>query len=207
MFQRDYILRMIEMMGDFMRRVGELMDELSQLRLMDGLCRRQCGLPLRALETLATESLLELLAPAPRLFASELLYNRALMEGVAIDEADELRLKSFRLLVSLCDEGALCEARAARAQELKLALLNSLDTSDLMQCARFLYEGERYADMEDAIFEAAERADGGERADAVKLGISLLRDAAKADAGALALARTSSGELRLSARELEQMKL
>ena len=28
MFQRDYILRMIEMMGDLMRRVKELMDEL-----------------------------------------------------------------------------------------------------------------------------------------------------------------------------------
>ena len=32
MFQRDYILRMIEMMGDLMRRVKELMDELAQMR-------------------------------------------------------------------------------------------------------------------------------------------------------------------------------
>ncbi len=77
MFQHDYILRMIEMMGDLMRRVKELMDELSQMRLMDEACRRHCGLPMGALEALSAESLVELLAPTPRLFASELLYTRA----------------------------------------------------------------------------------------------------------------------------------
>ena len=50
MFQRDYILRMIEMMGDLMRRVKELMDELARMRLLEEVCRRQCGLPLSALE-------------------------------------------------------------------------------------------------------------------------------------------------------------
>ena len=74
MFQRDYILRMIEMMGDLMRRVKELMDELAQMRLLDGASRKRCGLPLSALETLSAESLTELLSPAPRLFASELIY-------------------------------------------------------------------------------------------------------------------------------------
>ena len=38
MFQRDYILRMIEMMGDLMRRVKELMDELAQMRLLEERC-------------------------------------------------------------------------------------------------------------------------------------------------------------------------
>ena len=56
MFQRDYILRMIEMMGDLMRRVKELMDELARMRLLEEACRRQCGLPLSALETLSTEA-------------------------------------------------------------------------------------------------------------------------------------------------------
>ena len=39
MFQRDYILRMIEMMGDLMRRVKELMDELARMRLLEEACR------------------------------------------------------------------------------------------------------------------------------------------------------------------------
>ena len=38
-FQRDYILRMIEMMGDLMRRVKELMDELARMRLLEEACR------------------------------------------------------------------------------------------------------------------------------------------------------------------------
>ena len=101
MFQRDYILRMIEMMGDLMRRVKELMDELSQMRLLEEACRRRCGLPLSALETLTTESLTELLSPTPRLFASELLYLRATALPAPWEEGRMLRLKSLRLLLTL----------------------------------------------------------------------------------------------------------
>ena len=92
MFQRDYILRMIEMMGDLMRRVKELMDELARMRLLEEVCRRQCGLPLSALETLSTESLTELLSPTPRLFASELIYLRATASPALWDEGRMLRL-------------------------------------------------------------------------------------------------------------------
>lgn len=198
---------MIEMMGDFMRKVGELMDELSRIKAMDGLCRRQCGMPLEAIETLGTDSLEQLLAPAPRLFASELLYRRTVVTSLPIDAEEDMLLKSFRLLISLYDEGALCELRAARAQQLKLRLLDCLDAQDLMRCAMFLSEGECYADMEDAIFEAVERAEPAERGEAVALGIRLLMSAAHADESALALARTSAGELLLSARELEQMRV
>lgn len=95
MFQRDYILRMIEMMGDLMRRVKELMDELAQMRLLEEVCRRQCGLPLSALETLSTESLTEMLSPTPRLFASELLYLRATASPARWEEGRMLRLKSL----------------------------------------------------------------------------------------------------------------
>ncbi len=203
MFQRDYILRMIEMMGDFMRKVGKLMDEFTRLKQMDSFCRERCGIPLEALESLTALSLEELLAPAPRFVASELLYQCAGLTKITPNRKYELLLKSFRLLVSLCDEGPLCEARGERVQELKLRLLSSLEVRDLMRCAEFLSQGERYADMEDAVFEAYERTSGSEKEKVRALGIRLLRKAANADCQTLALARTSSEELRLSADELE----
>lgn len=204
MFQRDYILRMIEMMGDLMRRVKELMDELSQMRLLEEACRRQCGLPLSALETLTTESLTELLSPTPRLFASELLYLRATALPAPWEEGRMLRLKSMRLLLTLEEEGPLCELRAARVQALKLELADLLLPEDLMACAAFLRQGGAYADMEDALFEAAERCAPQERAACVRKGVCMLREAARAPAQDLAFGRTSAHELRLSARELEE---
>lgn len=204
MFQRDYILRMIEMMGDLMRRVKELMDELAQMRLLEEACRRRCGLPLSALETLSAESLTELLSPTPRLFASELLYLRATALPAPWEEGRMLRLKSLRLLLTLEEEGPLCELRAARVQALKLELADLLLPEDLMACAAFLRQGGAYADMEDALFEAAERCAPQEREACVRAGVNMLRDAARAPAQDLAFGRTSAHELRLSARELEE---
>ena len=205
MFQRDYILRMIEMMGDFMRRITELMDELSQKKLMDEACRRNCGLPLETIELLSAESLEEMLGQTPRLFASELLYIRATTLPQALEDAEERLLKSFRLLISLNGEGALCELRALRAQELKLRLLERLNDADLWRCAMFLSQGEAYADMEDAIFEAAERApDDVTFQTIVEQGEAMLRSASHADATTLAFARTSAEELCASAEELLQ---
>ena len=47
-----------------------------------------------------------------------------------------LRLKSLRLLLTLEEEGPLCELRAARVQALKLELADLLLPEDLMACAR-----------------------------------------------------------------------
>lgn len=204
MFQRDYILRMIEMMGDLMRRVKEMMDELAQMRLLEEACRRQCGLPLSALETLSAASLTDLLSPTPRLFASELIYLRATALPAPWEEGRMLRLKSLRLLLTLAEEGPLCELRAPRVQRLKVELLDLLLPEDLMACAAFLRQGGAYADMEDALFEAAERCAPPEREAFVRTGAQMLREAARAPAADLAFARTSAHELRLSARELEE---
>lgn len=202
MFQRDYILRMIEMMGDLMRRVKELMDELSQMRLMDEACRRHCGLPMEAVEALSAQSLLDMLAPMPRLFASELLFTRATAFEVGVEDERELKRRSLWLLSSLWQEGPLCELRAARVQQLKLNLLPWLTADELMTCAEFLFQASAYADMEDAIFEAAERSEPYERLRHIARGETLLRMAARAPQPDLVLARTSAQELRLSAREL-----
>lgn len=204
MFQRDYILRLVEMMGDLARRVAELMDELDQMKLLDDKLRELCGMPLRAIEELSAESLCEMLAPKPRLFASETLYIRAMLTH-ADCERDALLYKSLRLLGTLHDEGPLCEARLARMRELKAATLPMLDGDDLMNCARFFSQAESYGDMEDAIFEALDRAaDDGARDGFASEGAAMLRAAAHADERTLAFCCMTGSELRESARELEQ---
>lgn len=202
MFQRDYILRMIEMMGDLMRRVKELMDELSQMKLLDEACRRHCGLPMDAVVALGHESLEELLAPTPRLFASELLYARATQFSLPLEDEEALLLKSLRLLVSLWEQGPLCEVRSARLKELKARLLPQLNARDLSLCAEFLCAAEEYADMEDAIFQMVEAAQSDERMRYELRGEAMLRAAARVSEKTLTLARTSSHELREAAREL-----
>lgn len=204
MFQRDYILRLIEMMGDLARRVAELMDELDQLKLLDDKCREHCGMSFQALETLSVESLCDMLAPKPRWIASEMLWLRANMPGAQWDERNALLLKSLRLLCSLSDEGPLCEMRLPRMRDLKAELFPLLAYDDLMGCARFFSQGESYGDMEDALFQAWERADPWARPACAKEGAGLLRDAARADEKTLAFCGMTGHELRLSARELEE---
>ncbi|MEG2206663.1 MAG: DUF6483 family protein [Clostridia bacterium] len=202
MFQRDYVLRMIEMMGEFMRRVKDLMDEHSQLRLLDRACHQNCGLPLDTLEALSAESLCQLLAPTPCFVASELLYCRATNFTMPAEAADERLLKSLRLLASLKEEGPLCELRAPRLREMKARLLPMLTAEDLMLCAEFFAQAEAYADMEDALFQAVDIARVEELPGDIAVGEALLQKAAKASEQALALAFTSGRELREAAREL-----
>ncbi len=107
-FERDYILRIIRMIGDLLRRIAELMDDLSRMRLMDDACRRFCGMTLATADTLSADSLRELLSPMPRLWMSELLYARATMTQQDADmQADRLD-KAVRLLASLHNERRLC---------------------------------------------------------------------------------------------------
>lgn len=177
MFQRDYILRLIELMSNLSQRVSELMDELRQMRLLDNGCRRYCGLPLAAIEALHSDSLIELLAPSARLFASELLYTRATLSQ---PNGEELKLKSLRLLASMYTEGLLCELHALRLKVLKQELLNELTADDLMACAEFFFQGGEYADMKDAIFRAIEVSGTIERRRHTERGVTLLTSAAVA---------------------------
>lgn len=203
-FERDYILRMIQMMGDFMRRVAEMMDDAERARAMDGECRRLCGMPLSAAETLDAASLIELSPPVSRFMLAELLYVKAKASSrLPYGEADALLCKALRLLASLADEPRLCDLRAARLAELKQDTLPLLDAADLMACARFFAQAERYDEMEDALFQAIPLAAPHEREAAKAEAAALLRAAAHAPEQALALCGMTAAELRASARELE----
>ena len=203
MFQRDYILRMIEMMGDLARRVAELMEQLEYLHLLDEESRLNCGMPLKALEELSENSLMEMLAPEPLLYASELLYLRAMEPSMQWDDRDRILLKSLRLLASLTGESILCELRAPRLKECKAAVLPLLNSDDLLQCARFFSEAGCFDEMEDALFQGLERISNPIRATALAAeGQAMLLAAAKAPQEALAYCRMTEQELLEAAGEL-----
>ncbi len=204
MFQRDYILRMIEMMGDLARKVAQLMEELEYLHQLDDASRLHCGMPLKALEELSHESLIEMMGPEPRLYASELLYLRAMERRVQWDARDQLLVKSLRLLASLWEESVLCEVRCPRLMELKQAVLPLLNGQDLWMCARFFSEGDRYDEMEDALFQAVEcTEDRLQRLTFAQQGKVLLEEAAShASEAALAYCRMTREELMQAAQDL-----
>jgi hypothetical protein len=210
MFQRDYILRLIEMIGNVARRVAELTDQLKYLHLLDDESRLNCGMPLKTLEELSSESLTEMLGTEPRLYASELLYLRAMEANVYWEQRDALLLKALRLLASLTEESLLCELRAPRLQELKLALLPQLAATDLFACAAFFESGGVYDCMEDALFQAMDRLNAEAqtpcsqaKAELARKGAAMLRAAINASDETLALCGMSREELEQAALELE----
>lgn len=204
MFQRDYILRMIEMMGDLARKVAQLMEELEYLHQLDDASRLHCGLPLKALEELSYESLIEMLGPEPRLYASEILYLRAMERSIRWEAQDEMMLKSLRLLASLTDESLLCELRSPRLKELKSQVQQLLTAEDLYQCAVFFGAGDCYDEMEDSLFQAVECTnDYSQRSALIENGCLLLTEAAtSATESALAYCRMTRDELNHAAWEL-----
>lgn len=207
-FQRDYILRMIEMMGDLMRRVRELMDNLQRMRLLSDACLRHTGIPLDTAEQLTAESLETMLQPMPRLLMSEILFTKAETFSLPIEEQEELLHKSFHLLASLWEEGELCELRVDRLLEMKERIRPRLTVNELLCCARFCQECDRFSDMEDALFQATELLQKEEeRAQTAGLGAAMLEAAANATLEAIAFAHTTREELLQSAQELRKLGL
>ena len=203
-FERDYILRLIQMMGDLMRRIAELMDDAEQNRLLDQTCRTLCGIPLATAEPLDFESLRDLLAPVQRFTLSELLFAKAeSVRRLPYGQRDEFSLKALRLLSSLWEEPRLCDLRARRLMDLKQAVFPSLTADDLLACARFFAQAEAYDKMEDALFQALALRDGAEWLSDAAEGAAMLRRAANATEQALIACGMTSAELRQSAHELE----
>ena len=203
-FERDYILRMIQMMGDFFRRLTDMMSDMDRARAIDGECQKRCGMTFSAARGLSADSLIELLPSEARFVMSELCYIAS--QAAPLGEEEELRYKSLRLLASLHRDRELCAARAARLAEIKEALLPRLTAMELCECARFFSEGESYAEMEDAIFQAADAAATGELGEVVDRGLWLLDGAAEATSEALALCGMTRGELRQSSEALRALK-
>ncbi len=154
-FQDDYILRMIEMMGDMMRKLGEMLDEREQAAELSKISEEYCGMPLTAALAVSDETLLSLTTPRARFIMSEILYVRAAC-AVRMDEDEKTALyaRAMRLLCSLSGEPALARGRWTRLED--LTDLCEPSPGEWLACAAFYRAAERYDRMEDAAFHAAE---------------------------------------------------
>jgi len=153
-FQKDYVLRMIEMMGDLMRRVGEMLNDLERFRLLSDACREHCGMDLKAAEKLSLESLIELLSPHPRWVMSEIFYIQAMKTSLAPEERELLLYRSVRLLLSLKSDSLLCELRSEKLRECLREAKHLLTSRDQMDSAAFFIQAEQFDHGEDALFTA-----------------------------------------------------
>jgi hypothetical protein len=173
-FQKDYVLRMIEMMGDFMRRIGELLDDLQRMRLLDDACREYCGIDLKASEKLSVESLVELLSPQPRLMMAEILYIRAMQTSLPDEDREQILYRCVRLLLSLKDESLLCELRFMRLSNCMEETQALLTPSDRMEAAAFFLQAEQFGLGEDQVYEALEEASPEEAPSLLQKGEKLM---------------------------------
>ncbi len=163
-FQKDYILRMIEMVGEVMRRVGEMLDDLQRFRLLDDACRQHCGMDLDAARNLDIESLIDLLAPQPRLMMAEILYIQAIQTSLKDEERERLLYRSGRLLISLRSESLLCELRHHRLSECIEGAGELFSARDRLDAAAFFMQADQFAKGEDQLYEALESSSSIEHA-------------------------------------------
>lgn len=202
-FRRDYILRMIDMMGDFFRRIGDMLDRLEKVKRLNDECLQKCGMTLEAAQRLEPETLCEMLSDTPRLLMSELMYIKAETACDTQEEQESLLIASTVLLASLWEESLLCELRADRLAELTERIFAYLTPAEFLLCANFFEQAESYADMEDMLFEAAERAEPEEARAYAQTALEKMQKALSAPPEALILSGMTPSELRDSIVEIQ----
>jgi len=159
-----------------MRRIGELLDDMHRLRLLDDACRQHCGMDITAVRKLSIESLIELLAPQPRLMMAEILYIQAMQTSLAEEEREQLLYRSARLLLSLRGENLLCELRQERLSECLKKTQEHLTARDKMDAALFFAQADQFGKSEDQLYEALDAAAPQEYASYLDEGEALLSE-------------------------------
>ncbi len=173
-FQKDYILRMIEMMGDFMRRIGEMLDDMHRLRLLDDACREHCGMDINAAGKLSVESIIDLLAPQPRLMMAEILYIQAMQTSLPEEIREQLLYRCARLLLSLREESLLCELRWERLNACITEVDPLFTPRDRMDAAAFFMQSEQFGLGEDQLYQSLDEATLEEYPQLLKVGQELM---------------------------------
>ena len=157
--QKDYVLRMIEMMGDFFRQLGDMLDEKERLDALNAACREYCGMSLEAAHRLDLLSIGELLTPKAVFVMSEIFYLEARVRRVSDEEKAEIFLPAARLLASLSEESELCALRSQRLKEMMGECGDLLTSDDYIAAAKFFSAGEHFDFAEDSVFLAVETAE------------------------------------------------
>ncbi len=157
-FQRDYVLRMIEMMGDLVRNILSIAREVDARGELDAIAGRACGMPMSMLRAQPPEALAELLDDPQRFLAAELLMidieisRRTHTEDTLIPDKEQ----AIRLYATLRDPDYLLPA-ADRVSGMLEEMLADAAEDTLLAAAGLLEEAGQFAAAEDALFAAAER--------------------------------------------------
>ena len=157
-FQRDYILRMIEMIGEIARRILDEAREEDARAELDEISRKASGMPLKMLKTADVATLETLLSPEQRYLCAELLLIGAQVD--ARTQPDETinpaRAQALSLLATLQKPDYLpraCDRAHAAIEE----MLDFLTPAELTALAALFERGDRFAAAEDALWAAEDR--------------------------------------------------
>lgn len=154
-YQKDYVLRMIEMLGDFARRLRGIVSEAVARAELDGVAQRACGLPLDMLRAGDPDMLEDMLTEPRRYLAAELLLLDAEVERRthADEELAPLYIQALALFASL-REPEYARPAADQAGRLLREQLPLLPAASLAGIAPLLEHSGQLALAEDALFAA-----------------------------------------------------
>lgn len=154
-YQKDYVLRMIEMLGDLLRRIKAIVVDRVAAAELDQVSRRACGLPLDALRTWDAGLLADTLEEPQRYLAAELLLID--IEVQRRTQTDDALLPTYvqalALFASLREADYMLPA-AGKSAAIVRAHLASLPAGTLLGSAALFEAAGQYADGEDALFAA-----------------------------------------------------
>jgi len=202
-FEKDTVLRIISMMGEFFRSLMARADEKDRLAELDRFSREYGGIPLKALETLPTDTVRGLSNDLGRLYLAEALYMDGQLKALHDDELKEaLWLKSLRLLSTLYGLNDVPQLMGERMRLMTDAARESMTAEDLLDCGRFYLYGGRYADCEDMVFLAAGMSEDREIGRGCE---SLLKQMVPVPNGELVLGGLPREELERSICDLNEM--
>lgn len=143
--EKDYVLRLIQEFGRFLRALRDAVSDDVRLALLDAQCRKSCGMGLRAADALA-----ETLSDEARLSMALLWSARAETVGAVESDRVAQRRRALRLLASCRDEA--CPALAETADSLLRGSLDALTAQELLDGAVFLRACGRIDLMDNAVF-------------------------------------------------------
>ncbi|MDR0929517.1 MAG: DUF6483 family protein [Oscillospiraceae bacterium] len=183
-FQKDYVLRMIEMLGELVRRIGEMTREADARGEVNEIAERACGLPIGLLIAADAASLPEMLGEAQRYLAGQLLLIHLEIEARKAPEEDlaPIRAQALSVFATLTEPDYLLPAADAAARLLP-EMADQLPLETLVSVAGLLERAGLYAPAEDAHFAALERGGAIQPATEFYARLALLPDAALVQGG------------------------
>lgn len=158
-FQKDYILRMIEMVGKLFERILANHNDSQAMQELDEIAQKACGLQISMLRGISPEELQGPLAEAQRYFAAELLTIE--MEVKKRTMTDDMllprRIQILSIYASLKEMDYLLRA-CDNAAHLTDGYLDQLPPPLLVDLSVLFERGGQYGHAEDMLYAAMAQA-------------------------------------------------